>query len=326
MKIDIYTHIVPPKYKEAVGKITPHLWAQVGKTPTLHDLEHRFRVMDKHGDVKQVLTMAMTATLILEDPKWAVDFAQRANDEMAELVARYPDRFFAGVASLPMTGMDQTLQELERAITRLNLKGVQLNTSIMEKPLNLHELLPLFQKMAEYDLPIWIHPVRPIDRDDYEKYFMNHVFGWPYESTIVMNHLVLNGLFERLPGAKVLIHHCGALVPFFAARIEEAYNASSAIHGMKGMTRKPPIDYFRMFYTDTALSGNGSTAALMCGHAFFGADHILFGTDMPYDSEHGARNVGRIIEAVEQMGISEAEKKIIFEENARRLLGRDSGR
>jgi aminocarboxymuconate-semialdehyde decarboxylase len=121
----------------------------------------------------------------------------------------------------------------------------------------------------------------------------------------------------------VIIHHCGALVPFFAARIEEAYNASSAIHGMKGMTSRPPIDYFRMFYTDTALSG--STAGLMCGHAFFGADRILFGTDMPYDSEHGARNVGRIIEAVEGMTISEAEKRIIFEENARNLLrGRDS--
>jgi len=324
MKIDIYTHIVPPNFKEAIGKVAPHFWAQVGKTPTLHDLDHRFKVMDKYTDVRQVLTMAMTATFILEDPKWAVDFARRANDEMAELVARYPDRFFAGVASLPTTHIDLALQELERAITQLKLKGLQLNTTINEKPLNLEELMPLFKKMAEYDLPIWIHPVRPIDRDDYEKYFMNHVFGWPYESTVVMNHLVLNGLFERLPGIKVIIHHCGALVPFFAARIEEAYNASSAIHGMKGKTSQPPLDYFRMFYADTALSG--SSAGLMCGHAFFGADRLLFGTDMPYDSEHGARNVGRIAEAVEAMAISDTEKKMIFEGNAKRLLsGRSEG-
>jgi aminocarboxymuconate-semialdehyde decarboxylase len=319
MKIDIYTHIVPPKYKEAMATVAPGLWAHVGKTPTLHDLDHRFRVMDTQGGVTQVLTMAMTAMSILEDPRYAVDFARRANDEMAELVARYPDRFFAGVASLPMTNMVAALEELERAITRLRLKGLQLNTAINGKPLNLEELFPLFQKMAEYDLPVWIHPVRPIDRDDYEKYFMNHVFGWPYESTVVMNHLVLNGLFERVPGAKVIIHHCGALVPFFAARIEEAYNASSAIHGMKGKTTRPPIEYFRMFYADTALSG--STAGLMCGHAFFGAERLLFGTDMPYDAEHGARNVGRIINAVEAMTISDAEKGMIFEENARRLLG-----
>ena len=319
MKIDIYTHIIPPRYKEAMGKVAPELWAQVGKTPTLSDLDHRFRIMDKQEGVKQVLTMAMTAMSILEDRRRAIDFARRANDEMAELVARYPDRFFAGVASLPMTDMEPALEELERAITQLKLKGLQLNTSINEKPLNLEELLPLFQKMAEYDLPVWIHPVRPIDRDDYEKYFMNHVFGWPYESTVVMNHLVLNGLFERIPGSKVIIHHCGALVPFFVARIEEAYNASSAIHGMKGKTSRPPLDYFKMFYADTALSG--STAGLMCGHAFFGADRLLFGTDMPYDSEHGARNVGRIIDAVEAMTISDAEKKMIFEENARRLLG-----
>jgi predicted TIM-barrel fold metal-dependent hydrolase len=323
MKIDIYTHIVPPKYKAALSKVAPHFENHLGRMPTLYDMDQRFRIMDKYKDLRQVLTMAMTATLIFEEPMWAVDFAKLANDEMAEMVMRYPDRFAAGVASLPMIDIDTAVKEFDRAIQGLRLRGLQLLTSVNRKPLNLEEWMPLFEKMSKYDLPIWIHPVRPIDRSDYERYFIDHVFGWPYESTVTMTHLVLNGLFERCPGIKIIIHHCGALVPFFSQRISEAYNASGTIHGMEGRMRRPPIEYFKKFYTDTALSGSAS--GLMCGHSFFGADHLLFGTDMPYDSEFGDRTIRQTIQSVEQMTISDSEKKMIFGDNAKKVLGLEKG-
>ncbi len=305
--IDIFTHIVPPKYKAALAEKAPHLSDHVGRVPTLYDMDQRFRIMDNYKDVRQVLTMAMTATLIFDDPKAGPDFVKMANDEMAELVKKYPDRFAAGVASLSMTDMDAACKELERAVKDLGLKGVQLFTPIKNVQWNLAEFMPLFERLSNYDLPIWIHPVRPIDRDDYENYFMNHVFGWPYESTAAMVHLVLGGILEKYPRIKIIVHHCGAMVPFFAGRIEESYDASRTIHGMENKTKlsKPFIDYFKMFYTDTVL-GRG-TAGLMCGHAFFGADHLLFATDMPYDAEMGNR-VGRTIEAVDAMAISASGK------------------
>ena len=319
MKIDIFTHIVPPKYKTVLAKVAPHLSDHVGRVPTLHDMDHRFRIMDNCKDVRQVLTMAMTATLIFDDPKSGIDFAKIANDEMAELVNKHPDRFAAGVASLPMTDMDAAVKELDRAVKDLGLKGVQLFTPIKNRQWNLAELMPLFERLSDYSLPIWIHPVRPIDRDDYENYFMNHVFGWPYESTAAMVHLVLGGILERFPGIKIIIHHCGAMVPFFAGRIVESYDASSTIHGMENKTKlsRPFIDYFKMFYTDTVL-GRG-TAGLMCGYAFFGADHLLFGTDMPYDAEVGNRVI-RTIEAVDAMAISDQERQMIYGDNAKALL------
>ncbi len=121
----------------------------------------------------------------------AVDFAKRANDEMAELVATYPDRFIAAAASLPMTDMEAALKELDRAILDLKLKGLQLFTPTLDKPLDSPEFLPLFQRMAEHDLPIWIHPVRWMDRAGLptlkeSKYYIYHVFGWPYETTAAM--------------------------------------------------------------------------------------------------------------------------------------------
>jgi len=319
VKIDIFTHIVPPKYKAALTKVAPHLSDHVSRVPTLYDMDHRFRIMDNYKDVRQVLTMAMTATLIFDDPKSGIDFAKIANDEMADLVSKHPDRFAAGVASLPMTDMDAAIKELDRAVTDLGLKGVQLFTPIKNQQWNLAELTPLFERLSDYSLPIWIHPVRPIDRDDYENYFMDHVFGWPYESTAAMVHLVLGGILEKFPRIKIIIHHCGAMVPFFAGRIEESYDASRTIHGMENKTilGRPFIDYFKMFYTDTVL-GRG-TAGLMCGHAFFGAGRLLFGTDMPYDAEVGNRVI-RTIEAVDAMGISDQEKRMIYEGNARALL------
>jgi predicted TIM-barrel fold metal-dependent hydrolase len=289
------------------------------QVPTLSDMDQRFRIMDRYGEMKQVLTLTLTASLILNDPVHAVEFAKRANDEMAELVAQYPGRFAAGVASIPTTDMDAALSEIERAVQKLGLKGVHLFTPMNGKPLCLDNSAPLFERMAAYDLPIWIHPVRPIDRSDYRTFYIDHVFGWPYESTAAMTSLVLDGLFDRFPSAKVIIHHCGALAPHFSARITESYESSGTIFSMrqKGALTRPLIEYFKMFYTDTALSGG--TAGLMCGYALFGSDHLLFGTDMPYDAQLGDRIVRNTIESVDRMAIGEGEKQLIYSENATKL-------
>jgi predicted TIM-barrel fold metal-dependent hydrolase len=319
-KIDIYTHVVPQRYKQALGKIMPEVEATTDQVPTLSDMDRRFAVMDRYGDMKQVLTLTLTGSLILNDPAYAVDFAQRANDEMAELVSRHADRFAAGVASVPTTDMDAALSEIERAVEKLGLKGVHLFTPIKGKPLSLENAGPLFEKMAGYDLPIWIHPMRPIDRSDFRGFYLDHVFGWPYQSTAAMTYLALDGLFDKFPRVKVVIHHCGALAPFFDARITESYDSSATIFGMRHEVRleKPLIEYYKMFYTDTALSGG--TAGLMCGYTVLGPEHLLFGTDMPYDAEFGDRILRNTIASIERMTINLQEKKMIYSGNAKKLL------
>lgn len=323
--IDIFTHVVPERYKTALGRVVPALEERLERMPTLYDMDRRFRIMDKYENMKQVLTLSLTAAMVLENPKWAVDFARRANDEMAELVGRHPERFVGGVASLPMTDMDAAVHELERAIRNLGLKGLQLFTPTMDKPLDSQEFLPLFAKMAEYDLPIWIHPVRWMDRPDYRslkesKYYIYHIFGWPYETTAAMTHLVFGGILERFSGIKIVVHHCGGMVPHFDQKIIEAYSQSEAIHGVafEHLVPRPPIDYFKMFYGDTAL--NGGTSGLMCGYRFFGAEHLVFATDMPFDVEFGDRGVRRTIQSVEELGLADAEKAMVYEGNAMRLL------
>jgi predicted TIM-barrel fold metal-dependent hydrolase len=120
----------------------------------------------------------------LAAPKNATELAMALNDEMAELVTRYPDRFPAGVACLPMNDTDAALKETDRAINQLRLRGVLIYTPVNDKPLDAPEFMPLYEKMSRYNLPILIHPMRNPDYPDYRtetesKYRLYNTFGWP---------------------------------------------------------------------------------------------------------------------------------------------------
>jgi len=325
MKIDVFCHVIPPKYLDLVSKMFPERAHHLGRVPTLYDLNHRFRIMDEYEDVKQVITLSQFAGDVAAGSNKVVDLIKQANDETAELVTKYPDRFIASVASLPLENIDASLQEIDRAINDLKCKGVQLFTPFLNRPLDSEEFIPIYDKMVQHDLPIWIHPGRPPSYADYKTeseslYRIHHIFGWPYETTAAMTRLVLSGIFEKYPDLKIITHHCGGMVPFFADRIVSTYNYCEAITKEQYLKNinKPPIEYFKKFYADTAL--NGGTSALMCGLAFFGIEKILFATDMPFDDKLGKTSVNDTIEAIEAMDISRSEKGMIFEENAVRLL------
>ena len=328
MKIDIFPHIMPAKYKEAFYKEAPPNFYHKELTeaiPTLFDLESRFRIMDKYEGLIQVLNLAQPPVEEIFDPQKAADMAKLANDEMAELVMKYPDRFAAAVACLPMNNMEAALKEVDRAVKDLKFRGVQIYTPINDKPLDSPEFMPLYEKMSQYDLPILIHPMRNGIFADYKgeeksKYNIFIVIGWPYETAAAMIRLVFSGVLEKYPNLKFITHHCGSMIPFFEQRIENIYDSFEMRQGdtsTQDLTKKP-LEYFKMFYNDTAV--NGSTAALMCGYAFCGADHLLFGTDMPFDSQLGDRFLRQTIESIERMEIPDFEKKMIFEDNARKLL------
>ena len=312
-KIDIFTHILPPKYKEVLDKKAKQTFYQEmnRSVPALWDLDARFRIMDRYNDIKAVLSVASPPLEMVVDTTNAKELSIMANDEMAELVAKFPERFVSAVACLPLNDMDAALSETDRAINELGFKGIQLYTPADGKPLDSPKFIPLYEKMLSYDLPIWIHPVR--DRsvadymdEDHSKHALFMSIGWPFETSKAMCRLVLSGILEKYSGIKFIVHHCGAMIPFFGHRI--------GMHPRKWLNRLP-IDYLRMFYGDTALHGN--KPALMCGYEFFGVDHIVFATDTPYVS---IEVMDQIIGAIESMNIPGPDKQKIFSGNAKRLL------
>lgn len=328
MKIDAFTHVITEKYKEAFWKYSDKFKTERNfqeNRPALTDQKLRMSIIESYEDVVQVLSATLPPLEEIVPPEEAVALARISNDEMAEMIAKHPDKYMAAVANLPMNDMDATLKETERAVKELGFKGIQLHTNIQGKPLGSEEFMPLYEMMAGFDLPIWIHPCRRVTTPDYATEDASYhqlfsIFGWPYDTTAAMIRLVFSGIFEKFPDIKFITHHCGAMVPFFAGRVVVHYNNGLQRLGadhFPGLT-KHPIEYLRMFYADTALNGN--TSALMCAYEFFGADHILFATDMPYDPENGAVALKQTIEAIEGMDITEESKKKIYEGNARRLL------
>ena len=322
LKIDAYSHIAPPRYKRALeeaGLQAPHF-----PRPALYDLEERFRVLDKYDGILQVLSVGLPSPARIADATKAQDIARTANDEMAELVLKYPDRFVAAIACVSLNDMDSALEEVDRAVNDLKCRGVEILTPMNDKPLDSPEFMPLYEKMQQYNLPVYIHPDRQPDYADYKneersRYVIYALWGWVYETTVAMTRLVCSGVLEKYPDLKFVIHHSGAMVPFFEERIIGFYDLFQMRGGLELPLTKAPIEYFKKFYLDTAIYGNPS--ALTCAFSFCGADKLMFAADMPLgDSQMGYRNYRQTINAIEEMDISDVERKKIFEDNVRHLL------
>ena len=331
MKIDVFNHFVTPKFNEkrlekAPPALSEIMAARLKIVPALGDLEARFKIMEMFEDYVQILTLANPPLEVLGGPEDALELARIGNDEMAELVDKYPDRFVAAVASIPMNNIDGALNEMDRAINELGLKGVQIYSPLKGRPLDHPDFLPVFEKIAEYDLPILLHPARTFHFADYpaedeSQFEIWHIFGWPYDSSAAMTRLVFFGLFDKFPNLKIITHHLGGLVPYTEGRIREGYNKLAKTKKGKSLLdrlEKHPHDYFRMFYADTVT--NGSLAALECGVAFFGVDQVVFATDHPFDSEGGSKFVGDTIRTITELKVSDDDKRKIYQDNAKRLF------
>ncbi len=331
MVIDIYNHFMPPAYFARLAELIPGhpVLAAFPRLATLSNLDARLRLLDEFDGLQQVLSLANPPLELVGPPTVTPELARMANDALADLCRARGDRFPAFVAALPLNNLDATLAEIERAVGDLGARGIQVFTNVAGKPLSAPEFRPVFRRMAELDLPVWVHPIRGAQFSDYavetgsedEIWF---TFGWPYETTACMTRLIFSGLFDELPGLKIITHHMGGMIPYFAGRIRLGFrqiffgtpeaNPLAAERGLK----RPPIEYFKMLYADTAL--NGDAAATSCGHAFFGTSVCLFATDAPFDAAQGRSLIAGTIKAVAALDIPAAERERICAGNARALL------
>jgi aminocarboxymuconate-semialdehyde decarboxylase len=332
MKIDIYNHVMPAAYLEKVKQHSkdPGIVKRMSSLRMLWDIEARVQMLDQWPDVQQVLTLSLPSPELVGGPELSPELARIANDGMAEMVRKWPKKFPAFVASLPMNNVPAAVEEMDRAIGTLGARGIQVCTSVNGRPLDEPEFFQVFERVTrKHDLPIWMHPARPAARADYvneqkSKYEIWQVLGWPFETSVAMARIVFSELFEKLPEMRLITHHCGAMIPFFAGRAETLWaQLGSRSVGenydeiLKQMTKKP-IEYFKMFYADTVLGGSAS--ALRCGLDFFGADKIVFASDCPFDPEGGPMFIREGIRSIEDLNLSDDDKRKIYFGNALRLM------
>jgi aminocarboxymuconate-semialdehyde decarboxylase len=328
--LDVFTHFMPKPFLDRLGDLIPGhpVLAAFPRIRTLWDVEARLALLDEFDGLQQVLSLANPPIELIGPPERTPDIARMANDALADVCQKHRDRFPAFIASLPMNNVDAALAEIDRAIG-IGARGVQVFTNVAGEPLSAAKYRPIFRRMAQHDLPVWVHPMRGAQFADYtvEKASENEIwfsFGWPYETTACMTRLIYSGLLDELPSLKIVSHHMGGMIPFFAGKIDLGFrqiffgtperNPVAEEAGLKQHPRR----YFEMLYADTAL--NGEVAPTRCGHAFFKTAHCLFATDAPFCSEQGRGLIGKTIAAVNALEITEAERAKIFSGNARELM------
>jgi uncharacterized protein len=358
LKIDLFAHVCPQKYIDSFEKNNERgiTWKQLGGDastmggPVLFNADKRVELMERLEDYSQFLVPIGEVLEPFMSPKDTYKLVQSYNNALSEWFDKYPKQFVGAAASVPWNDTESALKEIERAITQLGFKGIVMHAPTFQynegtpiekgvdwesaKPYDSPDFLPIFEAMSKYNLPIWIHPngmtgVPAYRGEKRGKFALFHIFGWPMETVMAMSRLVCGGVLAKYPDLRFVTHHCGGMiVPGLVSRIDEEfdrYDFAAGVNWSKlgrenatNTNHKRPIEYFKMFYGDTALYGGPE--ALDCGFKFFGAEHIVFGTDYPMDMENGTKFVNRASEAIYKMNVSDADRQLIFEGNARRIL------
>jgi aminocarboxymuconate-semialdehyde decarboxylase len=290
----------------------------------LFDLDARFKEMDEFGDYREIISLPNPAIEDIAEPALGLALARIANDSMAELCRKYPERFPAFAAALCLTDVEGSLREAQRAIKDLGARGVLVYTNIAGEPLDQKKFEPLFALMAEFDLPIWLHPVGAAAMPDYpsekkSRFEMWWCFHWPYETSVAMMRMVFSGVFDRYPRLKVITHHLGGMIPYFEGRAGNGMKVLGARTSDEDYSqilpslKRPHMDYLHDFYADTAMFGGG-VPATRCGLEFFGPDRVVYATDTPLGP------IAPTIKTVRGLALSPADERKVFCGNAEKLL------
>ena len=331
MKIDIFNHIFPVPFFERLEQFLPKGPIERWKTiDTLYDVDARLRMMDGFDDYQQILSLSQPPLDVLAGPDDTPELARIANDGMAAICKAHPDRFPGFIASPPMNNPDAAVVEVERAVKELGALGVQIHTNVDGKALDAPEFFPVFERMSQLGRPVWLHPARPQSHADYlaEDTSMYEIFwglGWAYETSAAMARIVFSGMFDKLPEIKLISHHWGAYIPHAEGRltwhwgVRKSQDANHQYGPLQDNLKKPVIDYFKMFYADTAMFGAGP--ASQAGLEFFGAGKSLFASDCPFDLEGGAKLIRDTISVVDSLNCTDADREMIYRSNAEALLG-----
>ena len=299
-KIDAYAHILPAKYYQKMLSVEPNIPNMFPfiKIKTLMDLDERLTKWPDQN-TKQVISLANISPEDFTDSKTSAELCQSANEELSNLVDQHPGKFAGAVAILPMNNIESACKVISSIKDDENLVGAQIFTRHLGKSIADKEFRPVLAQAAKLHVPLWMHPVFDARKPD-----NNLVFSWEYELSQAMLQLVQRDLFQDYPNLKILVHHAGAMVPFFSGRIDHILDEKHA-------------QDFKKFYVDTAILGN--TPALQLAIDYYGIDHVLFGTDAPFAvMPSGADQI--ITQAINDLTISDKDKQKIFHDNYYSLI------
>jgi len=286
------------------------------RAPKLTSIELRLKDMDRMGIDVQAVSPAPNQTYYWTDPGEGAQLARMVNERIAGIAAERPERF-VGLGTVPLQDADLAVSELEYCVKKLGLRGVEINPSVNGFDLSDPRLSldRFFAKVQDLDVIVFMHPIGFTQGERLLDHYFNNVIGNPLETTVAASHLIFDGVLERFPKLKIVLPHAGGYLAHYWARMDHAWRARP---DCRTVIRKKPSSYLEKFYFDTITFDRG-----MLGHLVerFGADHVVLGTDYPYDMgmEHP-------VEFIDGVKLSKIQKDQIMGGNAARLLKIDYNR
>jgi aminocarboxymuconate-semialdehyde decarboxylase len=295
MNIDVHAHYVPAESLKTAAEIGARHGLKLEKNergrdlltrdgkPFLKqlkaeffDLDLRLSIMDRQGVDLQVLSPAGSYFFYWTPAGESLDFARWLNDRLAEAVAKHPRRFVA-LASVPMQDAAGAAAELERAMNQLGLRGAEIASNINGRYLDDPAFQPFWEAAQSLDAPIFVHPNQVVGAERMKDYQLANLIGNPTDTSLAFAKLIFSGVLERFPRLKFLLAHAGGFLPYTWGRLERGYQIQDP---SARKISKPPSEYVKFLYFDTIAHSRMALEYLI---ANFGADHVLLGSDYPYD-------------------------------------------
>ena len=327
MRIDIHAHFCPRDCFDAVDNAGRHYGPTIvtnekGQEEVvvrgissgpiarqMWDPETRIKDMDATGVSIQVLSAVPSLLYYDLEPEACLWFSCRQNDGISQVVKEYPARFL-GLATVPLQETDIALAELDRAINKLGLHGVEMLSNINGRDLDAPELMPFYKEVEALGVPVFIHPWGVAGSERMKKYYLANLIGNPLDTTLAAAHIIFGGVLERFPGLKFCLAHAGGYLPYIRGRWEHGYQVRPEC---KVVIKQPPSYYLPLFYFEIVTHYLPALEYLVTS---VGADKVMLGTDYPYDMAESQP----VLRIESLASISEEDKQRILGGNAARLF------
>lgn len=326
MKIDAHSHFFPPTLAEYIkkhsDKVNTEIVLKDGKEFVKHkegamyplfegfySREKKLEDMERMGIDHSVLSVNPGCFYYWIDAGTAYETSRICNDWVAEFAAEDP-RHFSGMATIPLQDIELSLKELKRAHEELGLNGLEIGPVINGRNIDGKEFFPIYKYCEKNNILISLHPYYIGDKENYTKYYNTNLVANVLETNMGINSLIFGGAIENYPGLKILCAHGGGFFPYQLGRLMHGYKVRKE---PKENISKSPEHYLDSIYYDTITFWAPALEFLVNN---FGADHVVIGTDYPYDMGDD-----KPVEHVNELRIDAYGRKQIYADNMKQLLG-----
>ncbi|RDW20154.1 2-amino-3-carboxymuconate-6-semialdehyde decarboxylase [Oceanobacillus arenosus] len=329
LRIDFHTHVISEEFLNLAEKYGDDRWPILEKTcdcganimvkgkkfreitDQAWDTNTRLKDMENEGIDIQVLSPIPVTFSYWSDPEQGLELARSQNDFIASIVKEHPTKFI-GLATVPLQDVDLAIQEMDRAVNELGLRGVQIGSNVNGKNLDDDALDLLFKAANDKNVPLFVHPWETMGRERMPRHNFMYMVGMPSETALAAGSIIMSGMLDKYPNLKICFAHGGGSLPYLLPRMDKGWNVWPHIR----KTEKAPSHYAKLLYYDTLVYDENNLQFMIDR---FGADQIIAGSDYPFLLREAPS--GEVVDKVTTL--NDEEKKRIHGLNALQFLGLD---